>query len=63
MPNSLVQSIIHTKVKSTRDIAKFIEQKKELDLNGDHSRIWNKSIKSTNETSGSIPIELIERNV
>ena len=33
MPNSLVQSIIHVKSKSTREIAKFVEQQKELDLN------------------------------
>lgn len=63
MPNSLVQSIIHTKQKSTKDIAKFVEQEKELDLNGDHSRLWHKSIKSTNETSGSFPIEFTETKV
>lgn len=56
MPNSLVQSIIHTKSKTTRDIAKFIENVKDLDLNGDHSRIWDKDIKSTDETSDSIPM-------
>ncbi len=61
MPNSLVQSIIHKNCKSPKDIAKFIESVKELDLNGDHSRLWDKNIKSTNDLSNSIPINLKEK--
>lgn len=63
MPNSLVQSIIHTKAKDINMMNKFVENEKELDLNGDHYRLWHKDIKSTNDTSGSFPIELIETKV
>jgi hypothetical protein len=61
-PNSLVQSIIHTKVKKISNMNKFVEEVKELDLNGDHSRLWNRDIKSTLETSGSIPLEYQDDN-